>query len=138
MDRARAIGGQGIPPPIELGLVAVLDDEREGTSGHITFRTWASGPELARSCASRILVLASCITMKMRRTTVSAPGGALGTLQAEAQRRGVPLSTVLREAVEEKAQALRGARRPRVGVARSTDGRSAAEVTDEPVADHPR
>lgn len=76
--------------------------------------------------------------MMMRRTTVTAPVDSLRTLEAEAQRRGTSLSVVLREAVEDKATALRGARRPRVGVARSTDGRSAAEVTAEPVADDPR
>lgn len=68
---------------------------------------------------------------------MSAPVATLRTLEAEAQRRGVPLATLLREAVEEKARSLR-ARRPRVGVARSTDGRSAAEVTAEPVAEPPR
>jgi len=73
----------------------------------------------------------------LRRTTVSAPPGALRTLEAEAERRGVPLTVLLREAVEEKAAALRAARRPRVGVARSTDGLSAAEVTAEPIADEP-
>ena len=74
----------------------------------------------------------------LRRTTVSAPQAAIRTLEAEAQRRSVPLATLLREAVEEKATALRVGRRPRVGVARSTDGRSAAEVTAEPVAEAPR
>ena len=75
---------------------------------------------------------------QMRRTTVSAPQAAIRTLEAEAERRSVPLATVLREAVEEKAKALRNRRRPRVGVARSTDGRSAAELTAEPVAEEPR
>ena len=75
---------------------------------------------------------------QLRRTTVSAPQAALRTLEAEAQRRGASLSTLLREAVEEKAQALRARRRPRGGVARSTDGRSAAEITAEPVAEEPR
>ena len=73
----------------------------------------------------------------LRRTTVSAPPGALRTLEAEAERRRVPLTVLLREAVEEKAEALRAARRPRVGVARSTDGLTAAEVTAEPIADEP-
>lgn len=72
-----------------------------------------------------------------RRTTVSAPAEALDTLEAEARRRGVSLTTVLAEAVSEKAAALRSARRPRLGVGRSTDGRSAAEVTAEPVARPP-
>ena len=74
---------------------------------------------------------------QLRRTTVSAPQAALRTLEAEARRRGVPLATLLREAVEEKARALRARRRPRVGVARSSDGRGAVEVTAEPVAEEP-
>jgi Ribbon-helix-helix protein, copG family len=82
-------------------------------------------------------VLASCIVIKLRRTTVSASSAALGTLEAEADRRGVPVSVLLREAIEEKARALRASRRPRVGVARSSDGASAADVTSEPVAEEP-
>jgi hypothetical protein len=89
-------------------------------------------------CPSRIMMLASSIMTQLRRTTVSAPQAVIRTLEAEAQRRRVPLATLLREAVEEKATALRRGRRPRVGVARSTDGRSAAEVTAEPVAEAPR
>lgn len=72
------------------------------------------------------------------RTTVSAPRPALRTLEAEATRRGVPLSRLLREAVEEKATTVRATRRPRIGVARSTDGRSAADVTAKPIAEDPR
>jgi hypothetical protein len=83
-------------------------------------------------------MLAYNIMTHLRRTTVSAPPAVLRTLEAEAQRRSVPLAALLREAVEEKAHALRSGRRPRVGVARSTDGRSAAELTAEPVADEPR
>jgi hypothetical protein len=75
--------------------------------------------------------------MPLRRTTVAAETGALATLEAEAARRGVPLIVVLAEAVEEKAASLRAARRPRVGLGRSTDGRSAAELTAEPVARPP-
>ena len=66
-----------------------------------------------------------------------APIGDLQTLAAEAERRGVSLATVLREALEEKARMLRDARRPRVGIARSTDGRSARDVASEPVAEPP-
>ena len=73
----------------------------------------------------------------MRRTTVTAPREAMATLEAEARRRGVPLATVFAEAVTEKAAAIRAARRPRVAVARSTDGRSAAEIASEPVARRP-
>ena len=83
-------------------------------------------------------MLASRIMTQLRRTTVSAPPATIRTLEAEAQRRSVPLATLLREAVEEKAESLRRSRRPRVGVARSSDGRSAAEVTAEPIADEPR
>lgn len=72
----------------------------------------------------------------MRRTTVTADQEALATLEAEARRRGASLSSLLAEAVEEKAARLRKDRRPRVGVGRSTDGASAAEIASEPVA-HP-
>jgi hypothetical protein len=69
-----------------------------------------------------------------RRTTVTATDESLRTLEAEARRRDVSLATVLREAVEEKAEALRTRRRPRVGVARSTDGLAARDLASEPVA----
>lgn len=69
---------------------------------------------------------------------MTATESALATLEADARRRGVSLATVLREAVEDRAHMLRTARQPRVGVARSTDGRSAAEVTLNPVARLPR
>ena len=74
----------------------------------------------------------------MRRTTVTAPDEALRTLEAEARRRDVSLTTVLREAVEEKAEALRTRRRPRVGVARSTDGLAARDLASDPIARSPR
>jgi hypothetical protein len=71
-----------------------------------------------------------------RQTTVRADSAALETLEAEARRRGDSLSAVLAEAVEEKAIAIRRVRKPRLGIGRSSDGRSAAETTAEPVA-HP-
>ncbi len=71
----------------------------------------------------------------VRRTTVAANADDLATLEAEAIRRGVSLTTVLAEAVADRAAALR-TRRPRLGIARSTDGRSAREVAAEPIA-HP-
>ncbi len=84
------------------------------------------------------MMLASRTMSDLRRTTVSAPRDALATLETEAQRRNVPLAIVLREALEEKAESVRGARRrPRVGVARSTDGRRAADVAVEPIAERP-
>jgi Ribbon-helix-helix protein, copG family len=73
----------------------------------------------------------------MRRTTVAADHDALDTLEAEAKRRGVSLSAVLAEAVDDKAASIRAARRPRVGLGRSHDGQSAAELTAEPVAKPP-
>jgi hypothetical protein len=85
--------------------------------------------------ATCIVVLASDIMTNLRRTTVTAPDSALQTLEAEARRRSVSLSTVLREAVEEKAHALRTRRRPSLGIWHSGDGLSAAELTAEPVAE---
>jgi hypothetical protein len=82
--------------------------------------------------------LSSCIMHRMRRTTLSARADSLATLEAEARRRGVPLATLFAEAVDEKADAIRSQRRPRVGLGRSTDGRSAADVTAEPVARPPK
>jgi hypothetical protein len=70
-----------------------------------------------------------------RRTTLTADREDLDTLAAEAARRGVSMSDVLAEAVAEKAAAVRSHRRPRFGVARSSDGRSAAELTAEPIAE---
>jgi hypothetical protein len=75
---------------------------------------------------------------RRRRTTVAADSESLDTLEAEARRRGVPLTAVLAEAVDEKAASIREARRPRVGVARSRDGQRAADVTAEPIAPPPR
>jgi len=69
-----------------------------------------------------------------RRTTVSADAEALATLEAEARRRGQSLSSVLAEAVEEKAIAIRRGRRPRTGIGRSGDGRSARELMENPIA----
>jgi hypothetical protein len=65
---------------------------------------------------------------------VSADVDALATLESEAQRRGESLSAVLAEAVAEKADAIRRSHRPRVGLGRSSDGRSAAEDATRPVA----
>ncbi|MBX3031554.1 MAG: ribbon-helix-helix protein, CopG family [Chloroflexi bacterium] len=76
--------------------------------------------------------------MQTRRTTVTATEESLRTLEAEAGRRGISLSMVLREAVEEKAESVRTRRRPRVGVARSTDGLAARDIASDPVARSPR
>lgn len=82
-------------------------------------------------------MLASPI-MVQRRTTVLVDEDALATLGFEAKRRSVPLAELLREAIDDKVMTLRTARRPRVGVARSSDGRSAADMTGDPVAHGPR
>ncbi len=82
-------------------------------------------------------MLASCIMKHQKRTTVTASRDSLATLQSEAGRRGVSLSALLAEAVEEKAAGIRAARRPRVAMGRSTDGRSARALASEPVARAP-
>jgi hypothetical protein len=69
------------------------------------------------------------------RTTVTADAEDLDTLRAEAARRGISLSDVLAEAVTQKAGEIRRRRRPRVGLGHSHDGRSAADLTSEPVAE---
>lgn len=76
--------------------------------------------------------------MGQRRTTVLVDEDALATLGFEAKRRSVPLAELLREAIDDKVLTLRTARRPRLGVARSSDGRSAADMTGDPVAHDPR
>ena len=73
---------------------------------------------------------------QFKRTTVTASRDSLATLEAEAGRRGMSLSALLAEAVEEKAAGIRAGRRPRVGMGRSSDGRSARELASGPVA-HP-
>jgi hypothetical protein len=82
-------------------------------------------------------MLESCIMNHTRRTTVAAKRSSLDTLEAEARRRGVALTVVLAEAVDEKAASLHASRRPRLGLGRSTDGLSAAQLTAEPVAEPP-
>lgn len=72
------------------------------------------------------------------RTTVTADAEDLAVLRDEARRRGVSLSTVLREAVSHQAAALRRRRRPRTGIGHSGLGaaRAAAEHPDEPYEAH--
>jgi Ribbon-helix-helix protein, copG family len=77
------------------------------------------------------------MNQSVKRTTVTASRDSLATLEAEAGRRGVSLSALLAEAVDEKAADIRAVRRPRVGMGRSTDGRSARELASEPVARPP-
>lgn len=69
--------------------------------------------------------------MSVRRTTVTADADDLAVLEAEARRRGVPLSQVLREGVAWQAEALRAERRPRFGVGRGEPGLSTTSVEDE-------
>jgi len=82
-------------------------------------------------------MLASRIMATTKRTTVTASRDSLATLENEAARRGVSLSSLLAEAVDEKAAGIRAGRRPRVGMGRSTDGRSARDLASEPVARPP-
>jgi Ribbon-helix-helix protein, copG family len=74
----------------------------------------------------------------LRRTTVAAPQETFRTLEAEADRWGVSLTAILREAVDEKADAIRQAHRPHVAIAQSTDERAARDLTAEPIAEPPR
>lgn len=67
----------------------------------------------------------------VKRTTVSADEDDLATLEREAQRRGVPLSRMLREAVMEYAAEIRSANRPRFGYASGDPGLSQESVDDE-------
>ena len=69
--------------------------------------------------------------MSDRRTTVTADADDLAVLEAEARRRGVSLSQVLREAVARQAKTLRTERRPRFGVGRGDPGLSMTSVEDE-------
>ncbi len=78
----------------------------------------------------------ACIMNQMRRTTIAARAASLATLEAEAERRGVSLTAVIAEAIDEKAEALRTRRRPRFGLGDS-QGRSpgAADLVYEPEED---
>lgn len=69
--------------------------------------------------------------MSDRRTTVTADADDLAVLEAEARRRGVPLSQVLREAIARQAETLRTERRPRFGVGRGDPELSMTSVDDE-------
>jgi hypothetical protein len=69
--------------------------------------------------------------MPVRRTTLGASHDDLALLEAEARRRNVSLARVLRELVEREAAALREARKPRFGVARTKDGAAQIASADE-------
>lgn len=75
-----------------------------------------------------------------RRTTVSAADDDLAVLEDEARRRGVSLARVLREIVADRADEVRGSRRPRFGIVRSGHG-GLADLTwqdeDAPFRDEP-
>jgi len=73
--------------------------------------------------------------MARQRTTVAADADDLAVLREEANRRGVPLTVVLGEAVGQAADRLRKARPPRFGVGRSSVGaaRASAAHPDEPI-----
>lgn len=75
--------------------------------------------------------------MSARQIRVLLDDGAFATLRLEAKRRNVTLAEIVREAVDAWVAELRSGRRRRIGVARSTDGRSAAEVSAEPIAESP-
>ena len=69
--------------------------------------------------------------MPTRRTTLAADSDDLALLENEARRRDVPLTHVLREAVERAADELRRERKPRFGIARTSRGAAQAAAEDE-------
>ena len=69
--------------------------------------------------------------MTVRRTTLAADQDDLALLQGEAQRRGVSLAQLLRELVAREADELRTARRPRFGIARTSQGAAQVAAADE-------
>lgn len=71
------------------------------------------------------------IRSMVKRTTVSADEDDLATLEREAQRRGVPLARMLREAVVEYAAEIRAANRPRFGYTSGPGNLSQESADDE-------
>lgn len=72
----------------------------------------------------------------MRRTTITAPDELIERLRREAAERGVSLATVIREALEEKAQAYHP--KPHsLGVGDSGRTDIARRTTEEPVVPQP-
>jgi hypothetical protein len=69
--------------------------------------------------------------MMTRRTTLRADPEDLALLEGEARRRGLSLALVLRELVARGANELRFARRPRFGVARTSEGSGQVAAADE-------
>ncbi|CAN5907960.1 hypothetical protein BH23ACT2_BH23ACT2_21580 [soil metagenome] len=69
--------------------------------------------------------------MATRRTTLSADGDDLATLEGEARRRGVSLAQVLREMVARQAAEVRQERAPRFGLGRGDGAISQDSVDDE-------
>jgi hypothetical protein len=69
--------------------------------------------------------------MAIRRTTLAADPDDLALLEGEAKRRNVSLAHVLRELVAREADELRRTRRPRFGVARTTEGAARIAAGDE-------
>jgi hypothetical protein len=86
--------------------------------------------------ATALLMYDACIMNQMRRTTIAARAASLATLEAEAERRGVSLTAVIAEAIDEKAEELRARRRPRFGLVDSAGHMpSAADLVYEPDED---
>lgn len=69
--------------------------------------------------------------MGVRRTTVAAEHDDLAVLEQEARRRGVPLTQLLRAAVEHEAQRLRANARPRFGIVRGNGTATRTIANDE-------
>lgn len=70
--------------------------------------------------------------MAVRRTTVAAEHDDLAVLEQEARKRGVPLTQLLREAVEHEAQRLRANAQPRFGIVHGDGAATRTIANDEP------
>jgi Ribbon-helix-helix protein, copG family len=69
--------------------------------------------------------------MASRRTTVSADVDDLAVLEAEARKRGVSLTRILREAVEREADRLRRKATPRFGIVHGNGTATESIASDE-------
>ena len=123
-----------VHPRADRRLAIGLDDSPELAASVSSARV----PSTPDPCASCITMLASTHDTTPTNDSQRAAGRPPRRSRPRPNAAAFHLAAVLREAVEEKAIALRARRRPRVGVARSTDGRRAADVTSEPVAHEPR
>lgn len=111
----------------QADLVRLIRRFAERAGAEVALRLRLAIQGIRPSCCGE----ASIRCMPVHRTTVTTDADDLAVLQAEARRRGVPLSQVLREAVARQAEALRADHRPRFGVGRGDPDLSMTSVQDE-------